>query len=68
LDCFVRAHVKAQLDVIKYFGGNGKLDEVNECEIARCVIQSQVSTYQALRDAAHTQEQLGMETFKELQN
>jgi len=68
LDCFVRAHVRAQLDLIKYFGGNGKLDEVNECEIARCILQSQVSTYRALRDAAHTQEQLGIDTFKDLQN
>merc|ERR1719335_513583 len=43
LDCFVRAHVMAQVDLVKYFGGNGKLDEANESEIARTILQSQVA-------------------------
>merc|ERR1719375_2924275 len=38
LDCFVRAHVLAQIDLVKYFGGNGKLDEANESEIARTIL------------------------------
>merc|ERR1719331_1954019 len=68
LTCFVRAHVMAQLDLVKYFGGNGKLDEANESEIARCIIQSQVVTYKALCLIAATQEHMGGTIYTELEN
>jgi len=68
LDCFIRCHLHAQVQLIKYFGGNGKLDEANETEIARCILQSQVFTYQALRITSECQSELGAEVFTELQN
>jgi hypothetical protein len=68
LDCFVRAHVMAQCDLVKYCGGNGQLDEANETEIARCIMQSQCAAYTALCERANTQAQLGPEMYKELQN
>merc|ERR1719478_1730436 len=48
LDCYVRAHCMAQIDLVKYFGGNGEIDEVHETELGRCVLQSQIATYKAL--------------------
>merc|ERR1719487_2583075 len=42
LVCFARAHLWAEKDLLKYFGANGKIDEVNESEIGRCILQSQV--------------------------
>jgi len=68
LDCFIRAQVKAQNDLIKFFGGNGKIDLACETELGRCVLQSQVSTYKALREAANTQVRLGDEVYTELKN
>jgi hypothetical protein len=68
LDCFIRAHLMAQVDLVKYFGGNGKLDESKEAEIARCVLQSQVCTYKALQMVAATQERMGAKLYTELQN
>jgi NhaP-type Na+/H+ or K+/H+ antiporter len=68
LDCFIRAHVMAQQGLVYYFGGNGLIDTVNETEIGRCILQSQVSTYRALQDAANTQAMLGEEIYTELRN
>jgi len=48
LTCFIRAHVHAQSDLVKYFGGNGCLDTEDEAELARCVLQSQIACYKAL--------------------
>jgi len=58
----------AQIDLVKYFGGNGKLDEANESEIARCILQSQVATYRALCMIAATQEEMGQGIYTELEN
>jgi len=66
MSCFVLAHVMAQNDLVRYFGGNGKLDEVEETEIARCVLQSQVVTYRALVAAIATQRKIGGTVFNEL--
>lgn len=66
MSCFIEAHFMAQNDLIKYFGGNGKIDEKDEAEIARCILQSQVSTYQALIAAATTQRQLGVGVLHEM--
>merc|ERR1719409_527298 len=67
MSCFIGAHVQAQNDLLSYFGGNGKLDERDECEIARCILQSQVVTYKALIAAASTQKQISPGILKELQ-
>jgi hypothetical protein len=68
LDCYIRAHVMAQKDLVTYFGGNGKLDEIKETEIARCVLQSQVFTYKALLESVKTREIMGQKTFNELEH
>jgi len=67
MSCFINAHLMAQNDLVKYFGGNGKLDESDEAEIARCILQSQVSTYRALVAAAGAQRQISPDILKELQ-
>merc|ERR1711862_297572 len=64
--CFIDAHLLAQQDLVKYFGGNGKIDDLSEAEIARCILQSQVTVYQALFAAANTQKQIGPEICAEL--
>jgi hypothetical protein len=66
LSCFIRAHLMAQLGLVKYFGGNGQLDNVDEAELARCIIQSQVATYKALTQVASVQRELGSELSTEL--
>jgi NhaP-type Na+/H+ or K+/H+ antiporter len=43
--CFIHAHLNSQVEIVKYFGGNGKLDEKEECEIARCILQSLTAVY-----------------------
>jgi len=49
--CFSTAHLKAQRDLVIFFGGNAKVDEVEEKEIARCVLQSQTNVYRACEEA-----------------
>jgi NhaP-type Na+/H+ or K+/H+ antiporter len=66
--CFISAHCMAQNDLIKYFGGNGEIDEQDEAEIARCILQSQVSVYEALLAAANTQKQIDAPVLEELRN
>jgi len=66
MSCFITAQLEAQKDLVKYFGGNGKIDEAEEAEIARCILQSQVSTYKALLAAAATQKQIGSTICNEL--
>jgi len=68
MSCFIRAHIEAQNDLVKYFGGNGKLDEVDESEIARCILQSQIVTYEAIIAAANTQKQIKPEILHELKS
>jgi len=67
LDCFIRAHCKAQVDIVRYFAGNGKVDDAKESEIGRCVLQSQIAVFRALRAYVETQEQLG-KVYEEIQN
>merc|ERR1719162_1051981 len=45
---FATAHMKSQVQLVKYFGGNGKIDVAEEAEMARCILQSQAGVYQAL--------------------
>jgi hypothetical protein len=66
LRCYVRAQLKAQAQLVRYFGGNGKLDTVEENEIARCVLQSQVGVYRALQQIANTRETLDPKIQEEL--
>jgi hypothetical protein len=68
LGCFIRAHCAAQIELVKYFGGNGEIDAVSECELGRCILQSQVTVYKALCEAARTQAHLDKDIFTELKN
>lgn len=45
LSCFIRAHLASQESLVKYFGRDGQADLV---EVARCVLQSQLSVYRAM--------------------
>lgn len=67
LNAFIRGHLIAQNDLMKFFGGSGQMDPV-ETEIARCILQSQVSTYKALMEAAKTQKEMGQQIMDELRN
>merc|ERR1719401_1078336 len=54
--CFARAHLRSEVDCVRYFGGNGKIDDPEtESEIARCILQSQCSVYSALALAVKEQ-------------
>jgi sodium/hydrogen exchanger 10/11 len=66
LVCFAQSHLQAEKDLVKYFGCNGKIDDLNEVEIARCILQSQVGVYRALRQAVHCQQELDKELLTEL--
>merc|ERR1719454_585815 len=68
LSCFIEAHLHGQKEMVEYFGGNGKLDEKNEIEIARCILQSQIAVYRALIAAAVTQQQISPAILTELCN
>merc|ERR1719353_1009104 len=68
MSCFITAHLIAQKDIVKYFGGNGKLDEEDESEIARCILQSQVATYKALLAAADAQRHMKRGLHDELKS
>lgn len=45
LACFVRAHIASQKLLVKYFGRDKRVDTV---ELARCILQSQLSCYKAM--------------------
>merc|ERR1719329_1330526 len=45
---FVTAHLLSQMQLVKYFGGNGKIDTLDESEMARCILQSQISCFKAI--------------------
>merc|ERR1719313_664958 len=66
LDCFIRAHLRAEKDLIKFFGGNGDIDTIEEAELGRCVLQSQVATLRALQLAKLTENELEEDILNEL--
>merc|ERR1719329_1075566 len=45
---FVTAHLLSQVQLVKYFGGNGKTDTEDESEMARCILQSQIACFKAI--------------------
>jgi len=45
LKCFVRAHMRSQEKLVRYFGYHGKVDRP---EVARILLQSEVSVYKAI--------------------
>merc|ERR1711948_175276 len=65
--CFIKAHLTSQLLLVKYFGGNGKIDEVEEAELARCILQSQVCVYRAIALTVDAKKRTNKECLLELE-
>lgn len=63
---FIIAQLVSQTELLKYFGGNGKLDEDDEKELARCIVQSQTSVYKALNEIVIRGRDIDEELLKEL--
>lgn len=66
LTCFISAHQASQIEIVKYFGGNNKVDDEDEKEIARCLIQSMTSVHKAQTMVAAEEENMGDELKIEL--
>jgi len=66
LSSFVRGHAESQKALLKYFAGD--IDEKNEVEMARCVLQSQVAVYQAVLQTVEVQSDMEIELVHEMQN
>lgn len=66
LACFANAHCKSQMSLIKYFGVNGKIDEPEERELARCVLQSQLSVYRAFNMAYNEEKDMDPALIQEI--
>merc|ERR1719282_796112 len=47
--CLIRAHLTSQVRLVKYFGGNNMVDDESEVELARCILQSQLTVYKAIQ-------------------
>jgi len=58
---FVRAHVGAQKDLVKFFCRDG---QISQAEIARNILQSQVSCYQAITRAVRAEQALDKKAMK----
>merc|ERR1719171_1704195 len=66
LVCFASAHLTAEEQLVKYFGANGKIDDDDEAEMARCILQSQLSVYKALMLGVSEGRQMNQDLLKEL--
>jgi len=55
LQCFVRAHSASQKELVQYFGTH---DQVDNVEVARCILQSQCSVYKAVSMAVAEEQNL----------
>merc|ERR1712217_580965 len=65
--CFVHAHLTSQVQLVKYFGGNGKIDSDDEAELARCIMQSQIAVYKVLLASFEAKRQLDEQLLWELE-
>jgi len=63
LNSFVRAHMHAQTKLVKFFG---KGDQVDSVEVARCLLQSKLSVYKAMRLADYEEKKLGSSLTEDL--
>lgn len=66
LVCFAHSHLNSQMLLIKYFGVNGKIDEPEERELARCIIQSQLSVYRAINVAVREEKAMDKSLLEEI--
>lgn len=67
LTCFSHAHLHAQTSLVHYFGVNGKIDDPEEQEIARCILQSQLTVYRAIALTAKAETSLDAALIRELE-
>jgi len=58
LESFAYSHLVSQMKLVKYFAGNGKIDEDHEIEVGRCILQSQLQVYRALDLIVHENRQI----------
>lgn len=63
LKCFSKAHMGAQQKLVRFFCSAGKVDSV---EVARCLLQSQVSVYRALVMAEQQTKGLSVDFIEDL--
>jgi hypothetical protein len=65
--CFIEAHLSSQVLLIKYFGGNGKIDSIDEAELARCILQSQVEVYKAITVIVSAKKRMDADLLNEME-
>jgi len=65
LKCFIRGHLGATKEFIRFFGSE---DSVEAVEMARCILQSQVSVYKAMCLAVAEERTLGKRMLRGVQN
>eukprot|EP00747_Dinoflagellata_sp_TGD_P099325 gnl/TRDRNA2_/TRDRNA2_167705_c1_seq1.p1 gnl/TRDRNA2_/TRDRNA2_167705_c1~~gnl/TRDRNA2_/TRDRNA2_167705_c1_seq1.p1 ORF type:complete len:342 (+),score=65.05 gnl/TRDRNA2_/TRDRNA2_167705_c1_seq1:46-1026(+) len=63
---YAHAHLGAQTQLVKYFGANGKIDDDDEAEMARCILQSQLFVYRALKMAISEGRKMDKDLLNEL--
>jgi hypothetical protein len=62
--CFMRAHVHAQANLLKYFGGT--TNKVSTVEVARCILQSEIAVHRVIFRAVHEEQSLEPQLLEEL--
>jgi hypothetical protein len=65
--CFIEAHFSSQLGLLRYFGGNGKIDNLDEAELARCILQSQVAVYKAITWIVSAKKRMDKDLLNEME-
>jgi len=65
LKCFVKAHISSQWEMIRFFGYE---DQVDQAELARCLLQSQVSVFRAVCMAVDQENDLDRRLLRGLEN
>lgn len=63
LQCFVRAHLSSQKEMVQYFGTHEKVDSI---EVARCLLQSQCAIYKAMSVGVAEERRLDRKLLKEI--
>jgi len=65
---FAFSHLQAQKDLMRYFSGNDIIDEQDEVEVGRCLLQSQTHVYSAWAEIISVQQSMGSELLDSVQN
>jgi NhaP-type Na+/H+ or K+/H+ antiporter len=65
LKCFIRGHLEAQAELVKFFGNDG---QPNSFELARLILQSSCAVYEATSMALDEEQQLGSKMAASVNN